>query len=410
MSLSRFFPIFALLRGTGFLLIANGLLGILLPLRGASEGFSTLSLGLLGTSWAAGFVTACLMAPKLVRNVGHVRAFSSFCAILAIVSLLLGLIIDVRVWIALRFVSGFAIAGAFMVVESWLNEKSDNDNRGTVFAVYQMVCYGGLTLGQMILPFAEVKDETLFMITGILMCLALMPTAMSTAETPRPLAETKLDLKALYANSPVACIGIFLIGGANGAWGTLGPVYGAEIGLSTLSIATMMSVTVLMGAITQLPAGRISDRMDRRFVLATASGLCALVSLAIFLIKPVDSTMIMVATGLYGGLAYTLYSIASAHANDHAKDGNFIAISGGMLLLYGVGTMVGPLVASALMQQFGGAAIFLATFMFQGLVVATVLWRISARAAPITKSIFRWTPWERSMTPQTIQLDPRAAE
>jgi MFS family permease len=165
-----------------------------------------------------------------------------------------------------------------------------------------------------------------------------------------------------------------------------------------------------MGAVTQLPAGRISDRMDRRFVLATASGLCALVSLAIFLIKPVDSTMIMVATGLYGGLAYTLYSIASAHANDHAKDGNFIAISGGMLLLYGVGTMVGPLVASALMQQFGGAAIFLATFIFQGLVVATVLWRISVRAAPITKSIFRWTPWERSMTPQTIQLDPRSAE
>jgi MFS family permease len=410
MTLSKLLPVFALLRGTGFLLVANGLLGILLPVRGAAEGFSTLSLGLLGTSWAAGFVLACLLGPKLVRNVGHVRAFSSFCAILAIVSLLLGLLIDVRVWIGLRFVSGFAIAGAFMVVESWLHEKSDNSSRGSVFGVYQMVCYGGITLGQMILPFADVTNETLFMITAILMCLALMPTALSTAETPQPLAETRLNLRALYKNSPVACIGIFLIGGANGAWGTLGPVYGAEIGLSTLSIATMMSITVLMGALTQLPAGRVSDRMDRRFVLAGASALCAAVSLAIFIVKPVDGTAVMVATGIYGGLAYTLYSIASAHANDHAKDGNFVSISGGMLLLYGVGTMAGPLVASALMQWFGGAAIFLATALFQGLVVATVLWRISARAAPLTKSVFRWSPWERSMTPQTIQLDPRAVE
>jgi MFS family permease len=260
----------------------------------------------------------------------------------------------------------------------------------------------------MMLPFAEVKADTLFMVTAILMCMALLPTAMSTAETPRRLAETKLDLKALYANSPVACIGIFLIGGANGAWGTLGPVYGAEIGLSTFAIAAMMSASMLAGALTQLPTGRISDRMDRRFVLAAASGLCALVSLAAFFWNPADARTVTIIAAVYGGLAYTLYSIASAHANDHAKDGNFVAIAGGMLLLYGIGTMFGPLAASALMQSLGGQAIFLATFIFQALVTATVVWRITVRAAPITKAVYRWAGWERGLTTEAIRLDPRA--
>jgi MFS family permease len=406
----QFMPIFALLRGTLFLLIASGLHSILLPVRGAQEGFPTLLLGILGTSWAAGFVAACLLAPRLVQNVGHVRAFSSFSAVMAIVALLTGLIVEIWVWIALRFVTGFAIAGAFMVVESWLHEKSANHNRGMVFAVYQMVCYGGLTIGQMLLPLADVDGETLFMVTGIFLCLALIPTAMSTAATPGPLAEARLDLRALYRNSPVACIGIFLIGGANGAWGTLGPVYGAGIGLSSFSIALMMSASMIFGALTQLPAGRISDRMDRRFVLGGASGLCALVSLGIFFANPQNVNAIVAATALYGGLAYTLYSIAAAHANDHARDGNFVEIASGMLLLYGIGTMAGPLVASGLMQVFGSAAIFLATFAFQGLIVAVVIWRIGKRASPVLKDAFRSMPMERAMTTETMRLDPRSAE
>ncbi|MCU0830963.1 MAG: MFS transporter [Rhizobiaceae bacterium] len=405
--MSSLLPVFALLRGTLFLLIASGLHSILLPVRGAQEGFPTVLLGLLGTSWAAGFVAACLLAPRLVQKVGHVRAFSSFAAVMAIVALLTGLIVEIWAWIGLRFVTGFAIAGAFMVVESWLHEKSTNDNRGQVFAVYQMVCYGGLTIGQMLLPLGDVSGESLFMVTGIFLCLALIPTAMSTASAPQPLRETRLDLKALYTNSPVAAVGIFLIGGANGAWGTLGPVYGAGIGLSNLDIALMMSASMIFGALTQWPAGRISDRMDRRFVLGGAAGLCAAVSLAAFAFNPVEPRAVLVATALYGGLAYTLYSIAAAHANDHARDGNFVEIASGMLLLYGIGTMAGPLVASAMMQAGGPQAIFLATALFQGLVVALVVWRIRRRAAPSAKEAFRPMPMERAMTPEAARLDPR---
>ena len=143
-------PILSLLRGTAFLLAASGLHGLLLPLRGQAEGFSTAALGLFGTAWAGGFVTGCFFAPRLVRRVGHVRAFGAFAASGAIVALTTGLLIDEYAWIVLRAFTGFTMAGSFMVIESWLNEKATNENRGTVFGLYMMVTYASIMAGQMI--------------------------------------------------------------------------------------------------------------------------------------------------------------------------------------------------------------------------------------------------------------------
>ncbi|MBN9252801.1 MAG: MFS transporter, partial [Mesorhizobium sp.] len=343
-------PILSLLRGTAFLLAASGLHGLLLPLRGQMEGFSTASLGLMGTAWATGFVAGCYFAPRIVRRAGHVRAFGTFAASGAIIALLTGLIIDEYAWIALRAFTGFVMAGAFMIIESWLNEKATNENRGTVFGLYMMVTYASIMGGQMIVAAGDVQSASLFMITGIFFCLSLIPTAVSTQSTPQLLQDVKLDLKGLYANSPVAAIACLLIGIANGAWGTLGAVYGARIGISTAQIALMMSLVVVAGAVMQLPAGRLSDRTDRRYVLAGAAFGAALFGLIVFLVQPRAGLFVLPATAAYGAFAYTLYSIAVAHANDHARAEDFVKVSGGLLLLYGFGTIIGPLLAAALME------------------------------------------------------------
>src|SRR5690606_36388233 len=163
---ASFGPILALLRGTAFLLVASGLHNLLRPLRGQAEGFSTASLGLLGTAWAGGFIAGCLFAPRLVRRVGHVRAFGAFAAIGAIIALMTGLVIEERVWIVLRAFTGFTMAGAFMVIESWLNERATNENRGTVFGLYMMVTYASIMGGQMIVSFGDISTQSLFMIAG----------------------------------------------------------------------------------------------------------------------------------------------------------------------------------------------------------------------------------------------------
>ena len=408
--LQPYLPVFALLRGTAFLLAANGLHGLLLPLRGQAEGFSTFALGLLGTGWAGGFILGCFIAPRMVRKVGHVRAMSTFAAILGTVALLTGLLVDPWVWIALRFITGFASCGAFMVIESWLNETASNETRGKIFSIYQMVSFTSIMIGQMVVAYGDVGDEKLFMVAGILYSLALMPTALSTSSSPKPLLEAKLDVKALYANSPVACVAAFLIGGANGAFGTLGPVFGGAMGLSALNVALMMSGTVIAGAVFQYPAGKLSDRMDRRYVLAGAAALSGLVALAFLVVVPKTIPLLLALTALYGGFAYTLYAISVAHANDHASDGNFVVVSSGLLLLYGFGTMAGPVIGSGLMDVLGPSGLFAATAVFHAMIAIYVAYRVTKRAAPIDKGQFQPMPAERALTPQATRLDPRGED
>lgn len=406
---SSFGSIIALLFGTAYLLSASGLHALLLPLRGQFEGFSTTSLGLLGTSWAGGFIAGCYLAPRLVRRVGHVRAFGALAASAATIALLTGMFVEIKTWIVLRAFTGFAMAGAYMVIESWLNERSTNTTRGTIFALYMIVTNLALMLGQMALLFGDITTPKLFMLTGILFCLSLLPTALSKAASPAPLASVSLDLKALYTNSPISVAACLLIGIANGAWGTLGAVYGAEIGIPTFYIALMMSAAVLAGAVGQFPIGKISDFTDRRYVLVGASLTTALIGFIIFVAAPRTPAIILIMVALYGVLAYTLYSVAVAHANDHASPGKFVQVSSGLLMLYGIGTMIGPLIAGYLMQLLRPESLFLVTASAHLAVAGYAALRISRRApVPVEeKDAFTTQPAERSATPQTILLNPR---
>lgn len=403
-------PILSLLRGTSFLLAGSGLLGLLVPLRGQADGFSTTTLGLLGTAWAGGFVAGCFLAPRLVQRAGHVRAFGTFASICAIVSLLTGLIVNEWAWLAFRAAFGFSMAGCFMIIESWLNERSSNESRGGVFALYMIVSFTAITLGQLVVAGGEVTSDSLFMIAGILYCCSLIPTAISVQETPRPLQQVSLDLKSLYANSPVSFGACILIGVANGAWGTLGAVYGARIGISTGQIALMASLVVIAGAVMQLPVGRASDMTDRRYVLAAVAATGAIIGLGIFAFTPHNPSIVIAATAAYGAMAYTLYPVAVAHANDHANADDFGKISGGLLLLYGFGTIAGPVMAAALMGVMRPESIFLATAGAHSALAAYTILRISRRAAvPIDgREAFKTMPVDRAATPETTRLDPRS--
>lgn len=403
-------PVLSLLLGTAFLLAGNGLHGLLLPMRGTAEGFSSTSLGLLGTAWASGFVLGCIYAQRLVRRIGHVRAFSAFSAMIAIIALLTGLLVDPVSWILLRVVTGFATAAAFMIIESWLNERASNETRGLVFSLYMTVTYVAIVAGQMVIALGDVTTTTFFIIAGVLYCLALLPTAVSTASSPAPLSEVRLDLRVIYRNSPVSFVAMLLIGIANGAFGTLAPVFGSNVGLSTVAIATMMSITIFSGALMQLPAGRMSDRMDRRYVLAGLAAVAFVSGLALVVLKPTGLALLFGLISLYGAMSYTLYSIVVAHANDYAANNEFVVVSSGLLLLYGIGTIIGPLIGGLTMATSPyllfavTAAAHLAVALY-----AIARSRVRASIPDAEKETFASTPSARAATPESINLDPRAS-
>lgn len=405
-------PLSALLFGSALLIFAGGINALILPVRGTSEGFSALALGLLGTGWAAGYIVGCLRVPRLVQQAGHIRAFAVMAA-LAAVSILLSLLwMTPFAWIPLRAISGFCFAGAAMIVESWLNERTDNAARGRVFGIYTMVNLAASTAGQLVLIAPADSSDSFFVLGAIFYCLALVPMALSSTQTPRPLVSVRLDLRALWRNSPVAVFGVLMVGVSNSIYGTLAAVYAGQIGLLLTGIALFASLPVLAGAVTQIPVGVLSDRNDRRVVLIGLGVAAVLVELLFIALVPQSRWLNLTLAAVYGGAIYAMYPVIVAHANDYAPPGTFVQTSGGLLIAYGLGSIFGPLLAGAGMSLLGPPGMFLTALAAHLAMIGFALWRMRVRAAPpeAQKGSFRVSAPSRNLTPETLALAPEALD
>jgi MFS family permease len=401
--------IYALFLGSALLMFGGGLQGLLLSVRGAEENFSLLALGLIGTGWSVGFVAGSLFVPMIVRKAGHIRAFSVMAAIGTITILLNLLWINDIGWIVLRALSGFCFAGAAMIVESWLNEVADNRSRGTIFSIYVTINMAASTLGQIAMSVTGTAGYVPFVVGAISFICAVLPTAMTSSPQPRPLQSAKLDLGLLYRTSPVAAVAAFACGMANGAFGTLAPVYGYEQGLDASGIAMLFAIAAILGAVAQVPFGRLSDRIDRRLVLIGLSGAAAVVGALMVIINPGAGWGMYVLFAAYGFAANPIYAIAVAHANDFARDGDFAKIAGGMLLILGVGLAIGPAVASVIMGSWSPVGLFVVTAMFHAVLALFAWLRMRVRKSPDAAERTPFQPMgDKQATPETLVLDPRA--
>lgn len=408
--MSQIVRISALLLSSALLMIAGGMHGLILPLRGSEEGFSLLALGFIGTGWSVGFVSGSIAVPFLVRRVGHIRSYAVMASIACMTILFNLIFIDDFAWIALRVFSGFCFAGAAMVVESWLNEVSDNESRGTTFSIYVSVTLFASTAGQMIIAVTGVAGYIPFVLAAIAYIGAVLPTAVTRTPQPAPLNSASLDIGLLFRTSPIAVVAAFSVGMANGAFGTLAPVYGITRGISTASVAYLMSLALVAGAIAQVPLGRLSDKIDRRMVLVGVGGMGALAALLLIAFNPDENALLYILFALYGGCAYSLYAIAVAHANDFADSGSFGKIASGMLLVLGCGQMIGPIAGSMVMQNMGPVTLFAVPAVFHAALAGTAFLRMRARsAAPVEdRTPFQPLPTERNVTLETVALDPRS--
>jgi MFS family permease len=388
-------PVAALLLSVAFLLTGNGLQGTLLAVRGDIESFSTVSLGLMGSTYFLGFAIGCVLGAHLIRRVGHIRTFTAMAAVASAVPLAHGLWLEPLPWWIMRTITGFCFAVLYIVIESWLNERSTNETRGTILSTYLVINLTVMTLGQMMMTLEDPAGFVLFAVTSMLVSISAVPVAITAAAAPAPIDTVKVRPLHLYRISPVAFAGCLFVGTANGTFWALGPVFAQRIGLDVTGIALLMSATILGGALGQWPFGRLSDRMDRRWVLAGVSAAAALCGLLLcltgFYLSSYPRAALFGLAGLWGACAFSLYAIAVAHANDHAAPEEFVEVSSGLLLVFAAGSMVGPLVASAAMSATGAAAMYGFTALAHGLLGAYALWRIRQRVAPPPESHIQFT-------------------
>lgn len=376
-----------LLFGVAILLTGQGLQGTLLPVRANLEGFSTLSIGLMGGAYFFGFTLGCLRGSPLLRRVGHIRVFAAMTAAASAVPLLHGLLVETWIWWVLRFMTGYCFAVLYVVIESWLNEQATNENRGAIFSAYTLITLTVLAVGQQMLLLYDPQQMALFAIASAIVSIAAIPVVLSVAPTPRQAEhKVRLDIRKLYRTSPAGTLGCLASGLANGSFWALAPVFVAGYSADVSLAAWFMTSAVLGGALGQWPLGLWSDRVDRRWVIGFAALAGLLVGAAIWLAFTVMPPLVLMALGAaWGAVAFPLYAVSVAHTNDHAKAGEYVMVSSGLLLMYGIGAIVGPFLASMAMLLAGSGGLFLYSALIHLLLLSYIALRI-ARRMPASES------------------------
>ncbi|MEZ2129192.1 MULTISPECIES: MFS transporter [unclassified Sinorhizobium] len=377
--MSHIRPLIPLLVTAGILIGGNGLQSTFISLRALREGFSPSTIGLVGAGYNIGFAIGCIYVTRIIRSIGHIRTFSALAAIASAASIAMVLLIDPAFWCAMRLIQGVCFAGLFAVVESWLNARVTNANRARTLSIYRFVDLGSVTLAQYLIPAVGIEGFQLFAIISMALTLSLVPISLTDRSSPGAPEAIRFDVKALWNISPLATIGCIVVGLTNSVFRSLGPVYAEGIGLSVTAIATFMSIGIFAGVVLQYPLGAYSDKLDRRLIILVSALGSLAACLFLALLAGGNEWLNFAGIFVFGAFAMPLYSLCSAHANDHAAPGQHALVSAGTLFFWSLGAVIGPLFASFMLDIFGPRILFTYMTVVLFLFILYTLQRMTVR-------------------------------
>ncbi len=370
----------ALLLGMSLLMLGNGLQGSLLGLRAAIENFPTTVTGFVMSGYFIGLFLGSMLAPRFVGRVGHVRVFAALASLASASVLVHVIFLDPITWTAMRIVTGLSYAGLYIVAESWLNDRATNENRGQLLSIYMVVSLSSMAVGQLLLNLADPGGFVLFILVSVLVSIAVVPISLTAGGAPRFVTPRPVSPRELYTISPLGVLSSFGTGLAHGAFFGMGPVFAEKAGFSTAWVSYFMGLMLLGGVLCQWPVGRLSDRFDRRKIIAVTTFLAAAVAILAVPASHVSFWGFFVLVCLFGGLSLPLYSLSVAHTNDYLEPDQMVGASGTLVLIMGMGSILGPILTGFFMSGLGPNAFFLVLGGAHALIGVFALYRMTRRA------------------------------
>jgi MFS family permease len=374
-----------LLLGMGILMLGAGLQSTLLGVRATIEAFPTTVTGIIMSCYYVGYLAGTRLAPQLLRRVGPVRVFATLAALASVAVLVHGAWVHPVPWALMRLLSGICFAGIYVVAESWLNHRASSTNRGQLLAIYMLVLYVGLGGAQFLLVLSSPQSTQPFMLVSALISAAMVPIVASAQEVARPPVPQRVRFRELYRNSPVGVVTVAVSGMISSIIFSMGPVYARLSGFGTRGVAEFMAVSILAAVLTQYPIGRLSDRTDRRSVIASMCLIAAVVAAAIEVFAALPRIAFLALAALFSGTALTLYSLSVSHVNDKLDSSQMVAASSKLLLINGTSAAFGPVIAGLLMAAYGTRAYFGVLGVLAGALTLFDLWR-KMRREPVPVS------------------------
>ena len=405
--LSKIVSIYSLLLAIAILLLGGGLLGTALGIHADLQDFSDTATGIIMSAFFIGYVIGSYWCPRLIGQVGHIRAFSVLAAFGAVSVIVHGLIVDPFVWWFLRVVTGISMVGLYLIVESWLNSLTHNRHRGKIFAVYVTVTLLSLGVSQYLILAYGAGELATYALCAIFFCLSLVPIAVTRLTQPARVAVPKLIIRRLMTISPLGVSGALATGLGNGAFWGLGALYAHNIGYSEASVALFMSAVIFGGALLQIPIGHLSDHYDRRKVLVIVCFLAMLSAASTFFTASFSQIGLLLSAAFYGGFSFAVYSLAVAHTNDHIEPAEVMEATRGLLLLNGLGAASGPVFAGVVMQYYGAQTLTIYFAAVFGLLGLFALYRMFVSTPIPTEKQSEFVPMSRTGS-AAVEMDPRA--
>ena len=348
----------ALFFGFAIISLAHGLQGTLIGVRAVFEGFSFISTGFIVAGYYVGYLSGSIIIPIFLKRVGHIRVFAALASLASIAILLHSVFIEPYMWFFIRILTGISLAGIYVIMESWLNDKSTNETRGKILSIYMIITFSFLGMGQFLLNLSDPAKVDLFILVSILLSFALLPILLSVSEAPNTINPKKISLKELFVISPLGFVGAFFTGLAHSAILGYGAVFAAAKGFGVFEISIFMVIVTSFGALFQWPIGYISDKIDRRIILITVTLIASGLSLFIVASSYISLIIFFLLLAIYAGMSLPMYSLAVAHINDFLQQDEIIGASSTFAILVGLGAICGPITASFFMDIIGPDGFF----------------------------------------------------
>ena len=396
----------ALFLGFAIISLAHGLQGTLIGVRAVLEGFSFISTGIIIAGYYFGFLGGSIAIPSFIERVGHIRVFAALASLASIAILLHSIFLDPIVWFLIRMLTGFCIVGIFIIMESWLNNKSTNATRGKLLSFYFIITFSFVGIGQLLLNLSDPEKMILFIVVSILLSLALLPILLSVSAAPEFSSPKRIGFKELYMISPLGFIGAFITGLSHGAVFGFGAVYAVAKGFDVFNISLFMLIITIFGALFQWPIGSLSDRFDRRILLIGVTLIASVLSIFIVATSYLSLILFFIVVAFYSGMCLPMYSLAVAHINDFIQPDEIVGVSATVQFIVGIGAIIGPISASLFMNIIGADGFFVFLFFTHLILGLFGIYRMSKRAKPDDLES-QYVPLPGNISPIGMELNPK---
>ncbi len=401
-------PVVPVLLGIILIEAALGIVGAVMGIQMASRDVPSFLIGIVFSAYFVGFLAGSLTCERLIDRVGHIRAFGVFAVVTSIATLLLAVTSNIYAWIIFKIMAGYAVAGAFVVIESWLNDKASEDNRGRIFAVYMVVSWGASGLSPLSLNFANTYSDILFEISTILLAASMIPLALTKVGNPEIGHRQSFSIVKLMKASPTGVACCFASGLLTGAFYSLLPVYVETIGRTPRELSILIAVGTTAALIVQYPVGYISDHYGRRPVIIGTMAIAAMMALIIAATPELPFAWLLFMFFLLTAFQSPLYALGVGQTNDYVDRKDFVPAAAGLLFLWGVGACVGPTLVGFIMEWVGPEGLFLYLGVGCALVALFALYRVFRRRAKTPKEQSDFVPVPNIQNVYGApELDPR---